>query len=47
MPEAFSTNTIPTTFLIASNGKIVSKEVGMAKYDSESFLDFLLKTSNE
>ena len=45
IPSIFSTNTIPTTFVISPNGKIISKETGMAKYDSNSFRDFLIKSS--
>ena len=45
IPSAFSTNTIPTTFVISPNGKIISKETGMAKYNSDNFRDFLVKST--
>jgi len=46
IPSSFSTNTIPTTFVISPEGKIISKEIGMAKYDSDNFQDFLVKSVN-
>ncbi len=45
IPAAFSTNTIPTTFVISRQGKIIAKETGMAKYDSDNFREFLVKSS--
>ncbi len=46
LPSTYSTNTIPTTFVISPEGKIISKESGMAKYDSDNFRDFLVKSTN-
>ncbi len=47
IPSSFSTNTIPTTFVISSNGKIISRETGMAKYDSDDFRNFLVNSSKD
>lgn len=41
LPPVFQTNTIPTTFVISPQGKIVVKKSGMASYDSEEFRDLL------
>ena len=43
VPEVFYSTSIPTTYVIAPGGKIVSKKVGMANYDRKSFLKFLNK----
>lgn len=43
VPQILRSPSIPTTFVVAKNGEIVSKKVGMAKYDSKSFQNFLLK----
>jgi thiol-disulfide isomerase/thioredoxin len=43
VPDVLRSPSIPTTFVIAKNGQIVSKKVGMAKYDTDSFENFLLK----
>ena len=43
VPEILRSPSIPTTFVVAKNGKIVSKKVGMAKYDTKSFENFLIK----
>lgn len=42
LPSVFSTNSIPTTFVISPEGKIVARKTGMAKYDSEEFRSFLM-----
>ncbi|MEQ9290394.1 MAG: TlpA disulfide reductase family protein [Cyclobacteriaceae bacterium] len=42
LPAVFSTNSIPTTFIISPAGKIVAKKTGMAKYDTQEFRDFLM-----
>jgi peroxiredoxin len=47
VPEAFRVSSIPSTFVISPEGKIVSKKVGMADYDKKSFLNFLEKLSME
>jgi len=41
LPGVYYSQSIPTTFVIAPNGKIVSKTTGMAKYDTEGFREFL------
>ncbi|MDQ3395856.1 MAG: TlpA family protein disulfide reductase [Bacteroidota bacterium] len=38
----FQTNAIPTTFVISPKGKIVSKQEGMANYNTKEFKEFLL-----
>jgi thiol-disulfide isomerase/thioredoxin len=42
LPQVFQTNSIPTTFIISPEGKLVAKRKGMAKYDSEEFRNFLI-----
>jgi len=42
IPQVYERQVIPTTYVIAPNGKIVSERHGMAKYDSDEFRDFLL-----
>ncbi|MFY0628399.1 MAG: TlpA family protein disulfide reductase [Reichenbachiella sp.] len=34
-PSVFQNNTVPTTYIISKEGKIVAKRSGMAKYDTE------------
>jgi hypothetical protein len=36
MPEALSVRSIPTTFIISRDGRIVSKKVGAADWDSKA-----------
>ncbi len=36
MPEAFSVRSVPTTFVISRDGKIVMKKVGAADWDSKA-----------
>lgn len=43
LPALFETNSIPTTFVIAPDGKIVMRKEGMAQYDTEEFIDFITK----
>ncbi len=43
LPATFETNSIPTTFVIAPDGKIVMRKEGMAQYDTEEFIDFMTK----
>lgn len=43
VPEVFRAPSIPTTFVVNKEGKIVSKKVGMADYDSKSFKNYLEK----
>lgn len=41
-PAVYNTRSIPTTYIISPEGKIVGERHGMAKYDSEEFRNFLL-----
>ncbi|MCL5029682.1 MAG: TlpA family protein disulfide reductase [Bacteroidetes bacterium] len=43
LPNIYNTGTIPSTFVISKEGKIVAKRIGMADYDSKKFYDFLDK----
>lgn len=43
MPEAFATTSIPTTFVISKEGKIVVKEVGASDWASESMFEIMDK----
>ncbi|WP_162910491.1 TlpA family protein disulfide reductase [Hymenobacter oligotrophus] len=43
VPRVFDTQSIPTTFIIAPNGDIVSRHEGMAQYDNPAMLKFLRK----
>jgi len=47
VPDVLRSSSIPTTFVVAKNGNIVSKKVGMAKYDTKSFENFLIKEMNK
>ncbi len=41
MPSILKGRSIPTTFVIDPNGKIIMKNSGMAQYDNEEFRNFL------
>lgn len=41
IPKSFSSGAIPTTFIVATDGRIVVKKEGMAKYNSPKFRAFL------
>ncbi len=41
LPQVYNTGTIPSTFVISKEGKIVAKRVGMADYDTRKFAEFL------
>ncbi|MFY0653966.1 MAG: TlpA family protein disulfide reductase [Cyclobacteriaceae bacterium] len=41
LPEVFQSNTIPNTYVISPQGKIVATRTGMAKYDSKEFREFI------
>ena len=47
IPAVLKSPSIPTTFVISKTGKIVSKNVGMAKYDTDDFKNFLLEEANK
>ncbi|MGB3466149.1 MAG: TlpA disulfide reductase family protein [Cyclobacteriaceae bacterium] len=40
-PAVYDTKSIPTTYVISPEGKIVAERHGMAKYNTESFRSFL------
>lgn len=41
LPEQFQVPSIPTTFIVSKNGKILMKEVGTRNYDTNKMIDFL------
>jgi thiol-disulfide isomerase/thioredoxin len=40
-PRLFETDGIPTTFIVAPNGRVVVRHVGMAKWDDPSVVTFI------
>ena len=45
LPNLLRVNTIPTTFIISPDGKVKSKKVGMANYDTDEMREFLKELS--
>jgi hypothetical protein len=43
LPEQLNVPSIPTTFVISPQGKVVSRKVGTANYDTNDFKEFLEK----
>ncbi|WP_109833151.1 TlpA family protein disulfide reductase [Reichenbachiella versicolor] len=43
-PEVFQSQSIPTTFIISPEGKIIVKKTGMAKYNTEEIRNLLSPT---
>ena len=41
IPDVYSSQVIPTTFVVSPDGNIVVRKEGMAKYNSKSFKNFL------
>ena len=41
LPEEFQTSSIPNTFVISPKGEIVAKRIGMAKYNTDEFRQFI------
>ena len=41
LPDVFLTDGIPATFLIAPDGRIAASEVGAARWDDPSVVEFL------
>ncbi|MGY8808549.1 MAG: hypothetical protein ACKVLG_01175, partial [Fidelibacterota bacterium] len=39
--ELFSTRGIPTTFIVDSSGEILVKDVGSAKWDDQSVINYI------
>jgi thiol-disulfide isomerase/thioredoxin len=47
LPDQLMVRTIPTTFVINSDGKIAAQETGTANYDTEEFKSFLEDLTSE
>ncbi len=47
LPEQLQVSSIPTTFVISKDGKIKSKKVGTANYNTRKFKEFLVKLKAE
>ena len=47
LPKLLRVTTIPTTFIISPDGKVKSKKVGMANYDTDEMRDFLQDLGGE
>ena len=45
MPAVYDSAVLPTTYIIAPNGKLVTKHVGMAQYDTDAFKAYLRQLS--
>jgi len=43
LPEVYESSSIPTTYVISPEGKIVVSKSGMAKYNTKKFKDYLRK----
>ncbi|WP_422360110.1 TlpA family protein disulfide reductase [Reichenbachiella sp.] len=43
LPGTLASRSIPATFVISSEGKIIAQRIGMAKYDTEEFRNLLLQ----
>lgn len=47
LPSVYESSSIPTSFVISPKGEIVYKREGIARYDTEEFIEFLKTTNNE
>jgi thiol-disulfide isomerase/thioredoxin len=47
LPRQLNVPTIPTTFIVSKDGKVKSKKVGTANYDTEEFKTFLNGLANQ
>lgn len=47
LPEQFQVPSIPTTFIVSKNGKILMKEVGTRNYDTSKMVDFLKEQASK
>lgn len=47
LPDVYHTRSIPTTFVLSPQGRIVMKKSGMAEYNTEKFKRFLTGLSNK
>ncbi len=45
MPAVYDSAVLPTTYVIAPNGKLVTKHVGMAQYNTDEFKAYLRQLS--
>ena len=45
LPAVYDSSVLPTTYIIAPNGKLVNKQVGMAQYDTAEFKAYLRQLS--
>jgi len=46
-PEQFQVPSIPTTFIVSKDGKILMKEVGTRNYDTRKMVDFLKEQASK
>jgi thiol-disulfide isomerase/thioredoxin len=47
MPEVFASDAIPATFVVAPDGKVVASEIGSARWDDSTVVDFLEKLAKQ
>ena len=47
LPEEMQVTSIPTTFVISKDGKILMKEVGTRNYDTKRMVNFLIEQTNK
>ena len=47
LPEEMQVTSIPTTFVISKDGKILMKEVGTRNYDTKKMVKFLIEQTNK
>ena len=47
IPDVLKSSSIPTTFVISKSGEVISKKVGMAKYDTDDFINFMIEEANK
>lgn len=45
LPKVLQSSSIPTTFVVSKEGEIIYRNVGMAKYDTEEFINFMKETA--
>ncbi len=45
LPDMYNSGTIPSTYLISKQGKVVVKEIGMADYNTTKFRNFIIGLS--
>ena len=47
IPEQFQVPSIPTTFIVGKDGKILMKEIGTRNYDTRNMVDFLKEQASK